>query len=72
MIECQNHNEKTKRETSRGVRDLVVIHPVDELGVSRELSEMVEGEPIVGHSNVYLIPLYYAARKQRGTFLTST
>ena len=30
-IEYQNHNEKTKRHTTRGVRDVVVIHKVDEL-----------------------------------------
>ena len=52
MIEYQNHNEKTKKEISRGVRDLVVIHPVDELGVSRELSEMAEAEPIVGPKQI--------------------
>ena len=51
-IEYQNHNEKTKRQTKRGVRDLVVIHPVDELGISRELSEMAEATPIVGPKQI--------------------
>ena len=36
-IEYQNHNEQTKRSTKRGVRDIVVIHPIDELGISNEL-----------------------------------
>ena len=39
-IEYQNHNEKTKRSTKRGVRDIVVIHPIDELGISKELHEL--------------------------------
>ena len=39
-IEYQNHNEGVKRRTKRGVRDLVIIHPVDELGISRELYDL--------------------------------
>ena len=30
-IEYQNHNENTKRRTTRGAREVVVIHKVDEL-----------------------------------------
>lgn len=30
-VEYQNHTEKTKRTTTRGVRDIVIIHQVDEL-----------------------------------------
>ena len=30
-IEYQNHQEKVKRTTTRGVRDVIVIHRVDEL-----------------------------------------
>ena len=30
-VEYQNHTEKVKRTTTRGVRDLVIIHQVDEL-----------------------------------------
>ena len=30
-VEYQNHHENTKRRTVRGVRDVVVIHRVDEL-----------------------------------------
>ena len=30
-VEYQNHNEKIKRTTTRGVRDVVLIHRVDEL-----------------------------------------
>ena len=39
-IEYLNHNENTKRRTIRGVRDVVVIHPVDELGIMQELSAL--------------------------------
>ena len=41
-IEYQNHNENVKRSTKRGVRDLIVIHPIDEVGISQELYEMLE------------------------------
>ena len=37
-IEYQNHTEKVKRVTNRGTRDVVVIHPYDELGLIRELN----------------------------------
>ena len=36
-VEYQNHNETIKRCTIRGVRDVVVIHPVDEIGIELEL-----------------------------------
>ena len=36
-VTYQNHNEKVKRVTTRGVRELVVIHPVEDLGISKEL-----------------------------------
>ena len=39
-IEYKNHNENVKRVTNRGVRDLVLIHPIDEMGISKELCEM--------------------------------
>ena len=39
-IEYQNHSEGVKRRTERGVRDLVVIHLIDELGLNRELYEL--------------------------------
>ena len=39
IIEYQNFNEKTKRTTRRGVRDIVVIHPVDEIGIAAELDD---------------------------------
>ena len=38
VIEYQNFNEKTKRCTIRGTREVVVIHPVGELGLIRELN----------------------------------
>ena len=39
-VEYQNANENTKRRTTRGVRELVVIHPFDELGLSKELFDL--------------------------------
>ena len=39
-VSYQNHNENIKRVTKRGVRELVVIHPVDELGISKELYDI--------------------------------
>ena len=41
-IEYQNVNEGTKRRTTRGVREIVVIHPVDELGLVRELNPLAD------------------------------
>ena len=41
-VDYQNHNENVRRTTKRGVRNLVVIHPVDEIGISQELSELCE------------------------------
>ena len=38
----QNHNEGVKRYTSRAVRDLVVIQPLDEPGINAELAEMAQ------------------------------
>ena len=39
-IKYQNCGENVKRTTKRGVRDLVVIHPIDEIGISKELHEL--------------------------------
>ena len=39
-VEYHNHHENTKRGTNRGVRDVVVIHPIDELGIMRELNAL--------------------------------
>ena len=35
-----NHNENVKRDTRRAVREIVVIYPVDELGIISELGEI--------------------------------
>ena len=40
QVEYQNHNENIKRCTIRGVREIVVIHPVDELDIMHELSTL--------------------------------
>ena len=37
-IEYQTHTQKTKWCTIRGTRDVVVVHPADELGLVRELN----------------------------------
>ena len=39
-VEYQNFSESVKRTTTRGTRELVVIHPADELGLIRELNVM--------------------------------
>ncbi len=41
-VEYQNFNENVKRKTARGTRDIVVIHPIDELGLTRELNGLFE------------------------------
>ena len=41
-VEYQNYSEKTKRRTNRGTREVVVIHPVEELGLLRELNAWSE------------------------------
>ena len=40
IVEYVNSTEETRRETRRSVRELVVIHPVDELGIIRELGQV--------------------------------
>ena len=39
-ISHQNHTEKNKRTTKRGVRDIVVILPIDEISISKELNDL--------------------------------
>ena len=39
-VEYQNPGEDTRRKTKRGVRELIVIHPVNELGISKELYDL--------------------------------
>ena len=41
-IEYQNHAEKVRRTTKRCVRDIIVIHPVEELGLSKELDDLAK------------------------------
>ena len=44
MVEIgyRNHAENFNGTTKRGVQDLVVIHPIDEVGISKELQEFAE------------------------------
>ena len=39
-IEYQNFNESVRRTTHRGVREIVSIHPVDELDIYEELYDL--------------------------------
>ena len=41
-VEYQNSTENVKRVTKRGIRELVIVHPIDEIGIDRELAEMSE------------------------------
>ena len=41
-IEYRKDNEVVKRSTKRGTRDVVVIHPVDELSILGELGEITK------------------------------
>ena len=41
-VQYQNYNENIKRTTKRGVRELIVIHPIDELGIQAELDSFAE------------------------------
>ena len=41
-VQYQNHGENVKRSTTRSVRDLVVIHPVEELGIMKELDDLAK------------------------------
>ena len=39
-VEYQNASERTKRETHRAARDLVMIHSVDDLDIMKDLGKM--------------------------------
>ena len=39
-VEYHNYNENIKRRTNRGVREIVVIHPIDELSIMQELNAL--------------------------------
>ena len=38
-VQYQNSNETVKRTTKRCVRELVIVHPVDEIGIQAELDD---------------------------------
>ena len=40
-INYKNHNENIQRKTHRGVRDIIMIYPIEELDIYHELSEMM-------------------------------
>ena len=40
IVEYVNHNESSKRESRRAVREIVVVHPVNELSIIREIGEI--------------------------------
>ena len=39
-VEYQNSNENVKRTTRRGVREVVLVHPVEELGIIRQIGQL--------------------------------
>ena len=39
-VEYMNHTENNKRCSARGIKDLVMIHPVDELDIFQELGKI--------------------------------
>ena len=41
-IEYQNHTESVKRVTLRSTRDIVMIHPVDEIGIEHQIGEVAK------------------------------
>ena len=41
-VQYQNSNENVKQTTKRCVRELIVVHPVDELGIQAELDDFAE------------------------------
>ena len=40
VVKYRNHNENMDRETRRSVRQLVLIHPIEELDIHKELADM--------------------------------
>ena len=51
-MEYQNHNEGVKRYTTRGVKYIVIINPVDEPGINTELAEMAQQHIYPGSVNI--------------------
>ena len=49
IITYRNHNESVNRETRRGVRQIVTIHPVDETNIVTELGEIATSADISYH-----------------------
>ena len=41
-VECRNFNEGVTRKTQRTIRELVIVHPVDELDIYERLHELYE------------------------------
>ena len=41
-VQYRNSTESTDRSTRRCVRELIVVHPVDELGIQRELDDLAK------------------------------
>ena len=43
-IEYVNSSETVRRKTIRGCRDVIVVHPIEELGLSKELNNLANSE----------------------------
>ena len=39
-----NPSETVRRKTIRGTRDVIVVHPIEELGLSKELNDLANSE----------------------------
>ena len=51
MVEYQNHNENVKRVTDRSVKDLILIYPVDQPGITHDLSNIYESSKVAKCDN---------------------
>ena len=48
IVQYQNPGEAIKRDTNPGAKELVVIHAVDEIGISRELADLADSSATPG------------------------
>ena len=47
VVKYRNHNESVDRFTTRAVRELVLIHPIDEVHLMEELGKMSTTDNLV-------------------------
>ena len=51
VIKCRNSSENIDRFTTRAVRDLVLIHPVNEIHIMEELGNIATRSSIVSYAD---------------------